>query len=102
MPWLWIPAWFAEICATAGDDFATFATVGLNASCADLIEEIKVIEADTETCLNWFFGDVRSTCCPGTPLEDPIPASFARAGSLPVMTLRPMQNTTGIQRHVDN
>ena len=57
--------------ATAGDDFAPFATDGLNASCADLIEEIKVIEADMETCVNWFFGDVRSACCPGTPLEDP-------------------------------
>ena len=57
--------------ATAGDDFAPFATDGLNASCADLIEEIKVIESESETCLGGSFEDVRSMCCPGTPLEDP-------------------------------
>jgi hypothetical protein len=57
--------------ATAGDDFAPFATDGLNASCADLIEEIKVIESESEACLGGSFEDVRSMCCPGTPLEDP-------------------------------
>jgi len=43
----------------------------LNASCADLIEEIKVIESVSEACLGGWFEDVRSMCCPGTPLEDP-------------------------------
>ena len=57
--------------ATAGDDFAPFATDGLNASCADLIEEIKVIESGSEACMCGCFEDVRSMCCRGTPLEDP-------------------------------
>ena len=57
--------------ATAGDDFAPFATDGLNASCADLIEEIKVIESGSEACMCGCFEDVRSMCCPGTPLENP-------------------------------
>ncbi len=54
---------------TAGDDFAPYAADGLNATCADLIKEIKVFEEGSELCGS--FDGVRSVCCPTTPPEKP-------------------------------
>ncbi len=57
--------------ATAGDDFAPYAADGLNATCADLMKEIKVFEDGSEEC-GWFgFEDIKSACCPTTPPENP-------------------------------
>jgi hypothetical protein len=55
--------------ATAGDDFAPYAANGLNATCADLIKEIKVFEDGSEEC-GWF-EDIKSACCPTTPPKNP-------------------------------
>ena len=57
--------------ATAGDDFAPYAADGLNATCADLIKEMKVFEDGSEEC-GWLgFKDIKSACCPTTPPENP-------------------------------
>ncbi len=57
--------------ATAGDDFAPYAADGLNATCADFIEEIKVNEAGSKLCVDGSFEDIRSMCCPETLPENP-------------------------------
>ncbi|KAL3812113.1 hypothetical protein ACHAXA_009372 [Cyclostephanos tholiformis] len=57
--------------ATAGDDFSPFAADGLNATCADLIEEIKGIEAASYSCMEGYFEDIRSMCCSDTLPENP-------------------------------
>jgi len=57
--------------ATASDDFTPYAADGLNATCADLIEEIKVFGDGSEEC-GWLgFKDIKSACCPTTPPENP-------------------------------
>ena len=53
--------------ATAGDDFAPYAADGLNATCADFIEEIKALGAESEVCVGGYFEEIKSFCCPTTP-----------------------------------
>ncbi len=55
--------------ATAGDNFAPFAADGVNATCFDLIEEIKGFDAESYGCM---IGgeEIVYWCCPA-PLENP-------------------------------
>jgi hypothetical protein len=55
--------------ATAGDDLAPYAADWLNATCADLIEEIKFFDEGSEECGS--FDGIKSSCCPTTPPENP-------------------------------
>jgi hypothetical protein len=55
--------------ATVGDDFRPFAAEGSNATCADMLEEIKGIEAGSIACVDAVydgFEGIRSVCCPET------------------------------------
>ena len=57
--------------ATTGDDFAPYAAEGLNTTCADFIEEIKVLDAESEACCHGCFEEIKYFCCPTTPPENP-------------------------------
>ena len=58
--------------ATADNDFRPYAgwDQPLNATCDDLIEAIKAIEAGSVACKEGAFENIRSMCCPDTPPEN--------------------------------